>query len=429
MDKKKTTHKKFPRIAFPKLTWRLKTILIVIILVIIGFIVKSLSSGSEKGYIFETVERQNLTEIVSESGNVSTAGITNVFSPTSGIIEEIYVSNGEIVGQDQELFKVVSTATEDDKVSAYANLIAAQSSLKTAQQTKLTLQASLETARKGVLDSQTNLNTMMDNRANSYDNPSTGEKYTQLEIDSIESAYQTSKLSFDAAEKKYVEADIAIAAASAAVAKTQLAYDSTEDRVIKSPTIGTVSNMSIAPGTSVNASTNGSLVGETATPVLTIANFSSNEIVLALNESDISKVAVGQRATVDPDAIDSQYNAVVKRIDSIGHDDDGVIVYNVYLDILDPDEKLKSGMTVDVDIVTEEITNVLAVSTSAVKPYQGGRAVRIYNKQTKELEYIPVEVGVRGKKYTQILSGLEEGQRIVVALSNEQINRSGPFGF
>lgn len=198
---KKDYAQKVPRIAFPKLTWRLKTILIVIILVIIGFIVKSLSSGSEKGYIFETVERQNLTEIVSESGNVSTAGITNVYSPTSGIIEEIYVSNGEIVGQDQELFKVVSTATEDDKVSAYANLIAAQSSLKTAQQTKLTLQASLETARKGVLDSQTNLNTMMDNRANSYDNPSTGEKYTQLEIDSIESAYQTSKLSFDAAEK------------------------------------------------------------------------------------------------------------------------------------------------------------------------------------------------------------------------------------
>lgn len=429
MDSKKNDQKKSPRISLPKFTWKIKALLVVIILVAIGVSAQVFISNGDKGYIFETVGRHDLTEIVSESGNVTTAGVTNVYSPTSGIIEEIYVKNGDIVGQDQDLFKVVSTATEDDKISAYANLIAAQSSLKTAQQTKVTLQASLETARKGVLDSQTSLDTMMDNRANSYDNPATGEKYTQLEIDSIESAYQTAKLSFDAAEKKYVEADIAIAAASAAVAKAQLAYDSTEDRVIKSPAIGTISNMSIAHGTAVSASTNGSLVGETASPVLTIANFSSNQIVLALNESDISKVQPGQRATVEPDAIDGQYNAVVKRIDSIGHDDDGVIVYNVYLDILDPDERLKSGMTVDVDIITEEIANVVAVSTSAVKPYQGGRAVRILNKQTKELDYIPVEVGVRGKEYTQILSGLEEGQQIVVALSNDQIDRGGPFGF
>ena len=62
-----------------------------------------------------------------------------------------------------------------------------------------------------------------------------------------------------------------------------------------------------------------------------------------------------------------------------------------------------------------------------MKPYQGGRAVRVINPANKQIEYIPVQIGVRGEQYTQILKGIEEGREVVTALSNEQIQRPGLF--
>ena len=120
---------------------------------------------------------------------------------------------------------------------------------------------------------------------------------------------------------------------------------------------------------------------------------------------------------------------IVQRRDDIGQDDEGVITYNVYIDIVDPDEELKSGMTVDVDIVTNELADVLAVPNTAVKPYQGGKSVRILNRETDELENIPVTIGIKGEIYTQILDGIQEGDEIVVSLTNDKVERSGAFGF
>ena len=49
------------------------------------------------------------------------------------------------------------------------------------------------------------------------------------------------------------------------------------------------------------------------------------------------------------------------------------------------------------------------------------------NPRTKEIEFIPVKIGVRGISHTQILSGVEEGQEVVTALSNESIERPSLF--
>ncbi len=411
-----------------KTSWkkRIFVIFILIILILI-FLVKSKKNG-ESGYVFATVKRHNITEKVLESGNLTTAGLTKIYSPSTGIVEEVYVKNGDLVGIDQELFKVKSTATPDEVAQAYASLAAAQSSLKTAEQTKLTLQSSLEQARKAVLNAQQAVDDMKDARTHNPD------VYTQNEIDSIDSTLTSARQTFNAVEKQYVEADTAINAARAALTSNQLNYQSTQDRTVISPTIGTVSNLSISTGSSIlagsNAASVAALSATTAQPALTIANFSSNQVVLSVSESDISKIKVGQKAIVEPDALNNiKYRGNVNRLDNIGHSDQGVIVYSVYIDIENPDEQLRSGMTVDVDITTKELNQVLAVENSAVKPYKGGRAVRVLDPKTKELKYVPVTIGTKGSEYTQIVSGLKEGEKIIVSLANEKIKRAGGFGF
>ena len=99
-----------------------------------------------------------------------------------------------------------------------------------------------------------------------------------------------------------------------------------------------------------------------------------------------------------------------------------------HIEVLNPDNNLLSGMDADVTITTKKLQDVLAVPNGSVKPYQGGRAVRVPGKKKGEVEFIPVEVGIKGESKTQILKGIKEEQIVITSLSNEQLKRPGLFG-
>jgi len=106
-----------------------------------------------------------------------------------------------------------------------------------------------------------------------------------------------------------------------------------------------------------------------------------------------------------------------------------VVIYNVYAKFENSDSKIRQGMTVDVDIITSEMRDVLSVPNASIKPYQGGKAVRIPDNSTKEkFKYVPVIVGVRGDEKTQILKGLTDGQEVITTVANENVKRPGLFG-
>ena len=233
-------------------------------------------------------------------------------------------------------------------------------------------------------------------------------------------------------EKRYVEADFAIQTAQAQVYEMQFTYSSTQDRIVKSPTIGTISNLSIGVGDSVTSYSPGVslLVAPPESPVLKIANFSTNGVELKLNEADITKLKIGQEASIELNAVENKkYKGRVSRLDSIGTNKEGVITYKVYTDITNPDDNLRSGMTVDVDIITKKLTDTLSVPNSAIKPYSGGKAVQILDTKTKKPKFKLVVVGIKGETRTQIISGIKEGDKIITSLKNEKIERKGFLGF
>ena len=411
--------------------WYTKLIIILLI-AISSFIIYRSTRPKTTNYVTDTVKRAEITEVVSESGIIEIASKTDVFSPTRGIITELYVKNGDIVGIDQPLFTVKSTATQDQKAAAYANYIKARDALNAATTQKQILQSQLEQARKAILDAQKAVNDKNDRVAASQPNPATLRQYTQLEIQSIDSALTSARYNFDIIEKQYIESDLAITSAKATLSSAQLSYDSTKDRIVKSPSIGTIANLSVKPGDSVTSSSlesgsvnlNG-LDTLNSIPVLSVANFTSNRIVISLNETDINKIIVGQKASIYPESDKSRmYQGSVERIDEIGYADAGVVKYNTYISVQSPDNYLKSGMTVDVDIITAIADNVLSVPNAAVKPYQGGRAVRVVD-QNNQLKFIPVKIGLKGEQRTQIIEGISEGESVVISLTNEQIQRGG----
>ncbi len=412
-----------------KRTRRRNKVFAIIALIIVGSIIGTQiqNATAKPPYETQAAKVEDIVQLVSETGNVSTGGRVDVSSTATGVIEELYVQNGDAVELNQQLFKVRSTATEQEQATANASYQSALSAQKKAEQGKLAADSAMWSAQKLRLNAKEAKRVKDDHK----------DDYEDLEEQSVDaSAVQTEK-DFTAAETAYKEADVSVVAAKAQVTATWLAYQATKNAVVKAPTTGTIANLSMAVGDNVTAGGSSALsasaalgLGATAsTPVLTIANLSSDySIKLALNEVDIPKVKQGQHATIVLDAFaGKKYNGSVTHVDAVGTNTQDVITYNVVVSIHDADSGIKPGMTADVDIEVDKANDVLSVPNSAVKPYKGGRAVRVIDPKTKELQYIPVQIGIKGESKTQIIKGISEGQEIVTALSNEQVKKQSGF--
>ena len=362
-------------IKFKKLSLIQRLALIGILIGILFLVFTSAKGDTEMAYNTEKVKYGNIVDIVSETGEISTSAKTEVASSITGVVKDVYVENGDEVRRDQSLFSVTSTATQVEKATAFSTYHSAATALNIANNNYRSKQA---TAEK-VLD-----------ELSGHD---TDETLAQKETRTI-------------AEVARDNAYDSLMAAEATLAKTWLAYQATIDGVVKSTASGTVANLSVAPGQSVNG-TSTALVIESASGVW---------IDLAINETDISTVKKGQKATISIDAFkDEKLTGTVDRVDSIGTVTSGIVTYNAYVLMSNVNQNIKAGMTAQVDIQTQKKEDVLIVSNSAIKPYQGGRAVQIIDENTGELIYLPIEVGIVGPIKSEVVSGLDEGQEIVVS--------------
>lgn len=395
-----------------------KKILVTVGAVVLFFIIGGRVSALTQKPAFTTskAELGSITEVVTESGNVASMGRVDVYSPANGIVTETYVANGDSVTEGDELFKVESSATEQESQAAYANYLAAVSTLNAAKSNADVLQADMFDKWQTYKDIATNPTYEKDD-----DTPDIANR-TAAEFHIVQNQWV-------AAEQKYKDQAAVIAQAQALTSSTWNLYQATRDAVVKAPSSGRISNLSIATGGSVAVKSVG-LTGATSVPALILSGDGPSEILLHISETDITKVKPGQRATVTISALDNkEYKATVVRVDTIGTDTQGVITYNVYLRLQGIDQNLRQGMTVDANVITRELNNILTVPNSAVKPYQGGRAVRIPDSTTKDkFRYVPVVIGVRGESKTEILKGITPGQEVITAIGNENIKRPGLFG-
>lgn len=403
----------------------------IIILIIAGLIGFSLwkKANTPPNYITDTVKRDSISDIVSESGNLITEGQANISSPIEGVISSILVSNGEKVSKDQPLFTVSSVATDQDKAIANANLLAAQSNTAISHQTEITLGAALDTAKQQLFNAQNTYNTVHKGYRGRTTNPSTGKTYKYIEFQSAEAALAAAKENLQAAQQKYDDVSKSIEASQAAEASAQMTYDGKNNLIVKAPSAGTVYNLSVNIGDKVSLASGSS----TSAPILIITKSEKLIFKTQINEIDITKLQIDQAATIKIDAIkDKTFDAKIDKIDKIGTNTQGVISYNVYFSITNPDPNMRSSMSGSVDVEVAKHENVLTVANSAIKPYQGGKAVQVEETKTvngktkKTLTYLPVKIGLKGIERTEILEGIQEGQ--IVILSTAAKTTSSPLG-
>lgn len=188
------------------------------------------------------------------------------------------------------------------------------------------------------------------------------------------------------------------------------------DSFIRAPFSGMLASLSISRGDSLNS---GASIGTFIT---------ENKVAdISLNEVDVARVKVGQKATITFDAIDSlSITGQVLQVDLVGTVSQGVVSYNVKIGFDTQDERIKSGMSTSVSIITDVKQDILVVPNSALKNQSGISYVGVVDKNTSVstnnlglvLTVLPteqaVQTGATDDTSTEIVSGLNEGDKIVV---------------
>jgi HlyD family secretion protein len=137
-------------------------------------------------------------------------------------------------------------------------------------------------------------------------------------------------------------------------------------------------------------------------------------VVLPFEESDASQIQPNQAVTVGFDAIpDLTRNGTVLSVAPSGTAISGIISYYVTVVLTEGDPRLKDGQTARATVVTQQLDNVLSVPNAAVRRL-GDRSEVTVVGPNGEQRPVTFQPGVVGAERTQVLSGLFDGQEVVL---------------
>jgi RND family efflux transporter MFP subunit len=191
--------------------------------------------------------------------------------------------------------------------------------------------------------------------------------------------------------------------ARAALVRAEAALDKAR---LAAPIAGTVAAVDVSPGESVDAST-----------VAVVVNGDDGNVTVTIDvtENDIRAIEVGQSATVAPDGSSDPLPARVTSIGLLSASDSGTASYPVEVSLAGAPMSLASGSDATVSVVTATARNVVTVPSSAVSVAAGGSSGVVRVLTGDKVTSTPVQVGAVGALRTEITSGLNTGQRLVLA--------------
>lgn len=317
----------------------------------------------------------------------------DVGAQASGKITKLYVKLGQEIKKGEMIADIDSTTQINTLNTKKAALVSYQAQLK-----------AKKTAYDVALSSYNRLSKLYTQKATS--------------LDSVNTAKST--LDNAKAEMEAIEANIKQAEIEVNTAETNVGYTK-----ITAPMDGTVISVPVSEGQTVNAN-------QTTPTIVTIADLSKMKIKPEISEGDITKVKAGQEVSFTI-LSDSQtvYHSIIDSVDpantttsdssstssstiSSSSSTTSAIYYYANVLIDNPDRTLRIGMTTENNIKIANAKDVLLVSNMAIQKRDGKSFVNVLNdkNQPKPRE---VETGVQNDFKTEIKSGLNEGEKVIVS--------------
>jgi len=162
-------------------------------------------------------------------------------------------------------------------------------------------------------------------------------------------------------------------------------------------------------------------------PVIHLIDPAGMELTVEVDEIDIASVEPGQKVAIELDALpELQLEGEVVSISSLPEAEAAVVAYEVKIAFdVPPDAGLKVGMSADADIVIAERSNVLLVPDRAIDADSQGNPVVKVVVAEGETETRPVVTGISDGLQTEIVSGINEGETVVIEI---RVKSTSPMG-
>lgn len=339
---------------------------------------------TEVKYESSKVSKQNISTSITATGTIEPVTEVEVGTQVSGIIDKIYVDYNSVVKKGQLI-------AELDKTNLLSELSSAKSNMESAK-------------------------SKMEYQKSNYN------RYKELYSKGLVSAddYENAKLSYKQASEEY-----AIQKESVSKAQTNLGY-----AIITSPIDGIVLSKEVEEGQTVAATM------ETPTLFFIAQDLTDMQVIADVDEADIGGVKEGQRVTFTVDAFpDDLFEGKVTQVRQEATEESNVVTYEVVISAPNDDLKLKPGLTANVTIFTNERDGVLAVPSKALRfaPNENllaeGESItdcegkdKVWMREGSNFKAVSVKIGVTNGTYTEIISGLKEGDAVLTdfIIGNDQ---------
>lgn len=376
--------------------FKLRYLVILAAIVIAGWLIKGFFFPEEAkpNYITVPAVKTNIEQTVLADGSIKALKQVNVGAQVSGQIKALHVELGDKVTKGQALAEIDDLPQKNDLQNAEAGLKSVQAQrqakLATLKNNQVAFERQRQILAKGV-----------------------GAK---ADYDSAKAALDTTKAEIESLDAQIIQAQIAMD-----TAKLNLGYTK-----ISAPIDGVVVAIPVEEGQTVNAV-------QSAPTILKVAQLDTMTIEAQISEADVPKVKVGMPVyfTIlgEPG---KHYSAKLRAIepapDSINNSDTSTsstssststaIYYNGLFDVENPDGKLRISMTAQVYIILAQAKDTIVIPATALNQTDndGNATVQVVDS-AGNVSNKKVKTGINNNINVQILSGLEEGENVIVSES------------
>jgi HlyD family secretion protein len=400
----------------------MKRLLIVVVAALIGFAGYVSYYGSRRLPVkIVPVTRGDVRLTVSTvfTGSVVSEHEATLSFQTGGQLGTLAVQEGVMVKAGEVIARLDDVELQAQQSLAEANLRAAQAQL---QRARLSLPLEDSQVRAEITQSQVSL----DNASTTY------RRWQDLYAKGAVARQQVeeAQMRYDMAKSRYEAAMAAvtrnaarrqeIAAAEAAVKQTEASLQMARIRL--GQTALRASFAGLVTRTFVNA---GEFV-PIGKPIVHVVDPDSLYVKAVVDEADALKVRVGQQALVAMDVFQGRRLegrvAEISPVISSARQESRTSEVKIRLE--DRSIVLKPGLSADIEIVVEEVPNVLRLPTHVILERERGKYVHVVSDGRAQER--PIQIGASNWDFTQIVSGLQEGERVVISVDGAKLDDGHP---
>ena len=390
----------------------------------------SASAPEQATVLTESAQVRDVDVTVAASGTVDPALELGLQFPGAATAQlaTLEVEAGDVVAEGDVLATLKTEALEAAVASARAGLASARSAVANAETTGDQARQAISNADQLITAAQLAYENIVDD----YPTGTAGQPNRPLALENALKQKVTAEAQLETARRQLEAYYPLKASAEASVRSAQTQLDSALANLVNAtmtaPSAGTIVAIASEVGEPIGTTS----VGTSGTSgFIILAGLNEFVVTADFAESDVVGIAPGQKVSLEFDALpDEPREGEVTHVAPFGAVDPSgasLTTYEVTVSVPNAPAGLRAGMTAQASITTEERLGVVAAPVTALVPTEDGFVVRV-QAEDGTISNVPVEVGIRGGYWVEIVSGLSEGDRVVTGSDGELPATDTGFG-